>query len=180
MRTILLAFIAAITLYSCKDDDTQTPAVEVTDIGIATGVVLTDANGQGIGSVGNPNWYNGLILYPNPPADVQTAALQSGEGIREVNIIPAVKNTDFTSAEVMDAFNQFEGYTSSEIISASTRTINIQPSSAQRQYDLSGLAAGYYRVIVTSEAGDQHGSTIFVDSTLTYPTGILDFLNSEW
>ncbi|MFK8057896.1 MAG: hypothetical protein AB8F78_17345 [Saprospiraceae bacterium] len=180
MRLFIFLLLSTTVFLSCTDDDTETPSVEVTDLEIVTGVVLTDANGQGNGSVGNPNWYNGLILYPNPPQDVQTAALQSGEEITEVYVIPAAKNTDFTSAEVMDAMENFDGYTAAELQTNAVVTSSQEPSVTQFQYRLDGLNPGYYRVIVTDVLGIQHGSNIFIDSTLSYPSGLTDFLISDW
>ncbi len=181
IRTFFYLLVVLTAMVSCNDDDSSNdPSIaEVTDLEIVTGILLTDQNGQGIGSVGNPNTYNGLILYPNPPAGVQTAVLQSGE-ISEIYIIPAEKNSDFSRTEVMSAFNDFEGYEVADIQAGSTQNFSVSPANRQVQYRTDELAPGYYRVIAASAAGEQFGSAIFVDSTLAYPTEIIDSLNADW
>lgn len=182
IRSALLLTASALLFFSCKDDEpvVDNSSIEVTDLEIATGVVLTDENGQGIGSVGNPNWYEGLILYPNPPADVQTAGLQSSAGIVDLQILPAEKNTDFTAAEVTNAFTEFEGYPDEEVQAKAVRSVTGISATANLQYRLDGLSPGYYRVIATDESGKQHGSTIFIDSTLSYPNELRDSLFADW
>jgi len=186
MRLLVLFLCSGVLLFCCKSDDdtngnnSEIPETNIDDLSIATGVVLTDENGQGIGSVGNPNWYNGLILYPNPPADIQTATLQSGRSITDIFVVPAEKNSDFSASEIMDRFTDFEGYSLNDIQSKSVRSATTFSTSAQIQHSLSGLAAGYYRVIVIDQDNVQHGSTIFIDSTLTYPNALIDFLVADW
>ncbi len=176
MRTSLLLSLAFLIIVSCNDDDDDLPTVEVTDIEIVTGIALTDVNGQGFGAVGNPNNYGDLVLFPNPPEDVQTAILTSNENIVSLELVPAEKNGEFSEIEVSAAFDQFEGYPEDEIQALTSRSLTSSQPLASFRYQLDGLAPGYYRVIATDEAGAQHGSAIFIDSTLSFPGEIRDTL----
>ena len=180
MRLLSTLALTTLLIFACNsDDDEQSSTIQVNDLSIVTGMLLRDQNGQPIAEVGTPNDYNELYLYPNPPDDLQTAILPSGE-VSSVYILPAEKNTDYTEAEVNSVYDNFEGYSEEELENNSVRSTAASTANQQIQYRTDGLAPGYYRVIVTSTTNVQYGASIFVDSTLFFPTEVGLFIMSEW
>lgn len=125
---------------------------------MVTGVQKTDANGNLIGLVGNPNTRSiNNAVFPNPSNGITSHVSQNI--IDRFWLIPGIKNTNYSGVDLSSEMSGVE-YTDAELTSAAIYTEQIQV--ADLTYDFTSYTEGFYRLFYRNEMGALGWTNIYI------------------
>ena len=168
-----LVFLLAI---SCNEDgELINPFKGAKAIDIITGLVFKDANGQLVGTVGNPNIKSGsTLLFPNPANNV--LSIQSNQQIEQLWFLRANKNTNFEDVNFSEAFES-EEFNPSELESKSE--LSVTKTGMNISVSTSLLSSDYYRVFFLLEDSSIVWDNLYIDRVNPFEKSI-DLLIQDW
>lgn len=146
MKNLLLLLLTLFWIPGCVDDD-DTPGFPELAVELVTGINLSDANGQALGKMGNPNVKpGGISVYPNPLTG-NSLAVQAPEPVGTVWLMKATAQKTNPPANLGQLLEE-HSYSVEEIKAFPVKEYT--PTAQAFILDLDGLEAGYYRIFFQS------------------------------
>lgn len=168
---ILYCFLCILT-FSCDEEDEST--LLETDIGIITGLYLTNEVGSPVGQVGNPNEKSSdLNAFPIPA--LFNVNVDANINIERLWILPGDVVKEFNQINYSDLLADYQ-YLQSDITANSIQETLVNKSI--HNIDFTNIGPGYYRIFVQLEDGTFDWKNICIldaDNNQAYD----DFLD-EW
>lgn len=148
--SIILCFLCCTLILGCNDDGEPNPAtLDEAELGIITGLYLTNDVASAVGKAGNPNEKASYTkAFPNPA--YHYVNIRTEGNIETLWVLPAEVVKKYSRTNFPDLLED-QQYSESEIAKSSIQETEVNNSRHTVEFD--NIGPGYYRIFVLLEDG---------------------------